>query len=237
MNSSFAGRGSKIAWIWVSSWSLGTGWPLMAYPPSSFSSSTIWLFACWVTVVLSGGGTCTSMAIRESGCVLMKMISSTSRMSIIGTTFGSDDTAPRSPPPPPAMLLLLLLVFGAEDAGGRLVRLGDGGHEPGTGAPGGLHRFLDLAVLELVVRLEVEDLVLRPRGVNRAELVLQGALRQRPPVEEVPAELVDPQNDFVVAFRPGVEVLALGQGGLEPRGDQRRHDHEDDQQHEHDVDH
>ena len=30
MNSSLAGRGSKIAWIWVSSWSLGTGWPLMA---------------------------------------------------------------------------------------------------------------------------------------------------------------------------------------------------------------
>src|SRR6476659_7458195 len=202
MNSSLAGRGSKIAWIWVSSWSLGTGWPLMAYTPSSFSSSTIWLFACWVTVVLSGGGTCTSMAIRESGCVIMKMISSTSRMSIIGTTFGSDDTAPRSPPPPPAMLLLLLLVVAlGEDARGRLVRLGDGGHHPDTGAPGSLHRFLDLAVLELVVRLEEEDLVLRPRGVDRAELVLQGALRQRPPVEEVPPELVDSQNDFVVAFR------------------------------------
>src|SRR5262245_5848108 len=238
MNSSFAGRGSKIAWIWVSSWSFGTGWPLMAYPPSSASSSTIWLLACWVTVVFSGGGTCTSMAIRDSGCVIMKMISSTSRMSIIGTTFGSAETCPRSPPPPPAMLLLLLvLVFGTEDTGGRLGRLGDGGHHPDAGAPGGLHRVLDFAVLELVVRLEVEDLVLRPRGVDRAELVLQGALRQRPPVEEVPPEHVDPQNHFVVALRPGVEVLALGQGGLEPRGDQRRHDHEDDQQHEHDVDH
>src|SRR3954449_3951309 len=166
MNSSFAGRGSKIAWIWVASWSLGPGWPLMAYPPSSPSSSTIWLFACCCTVVVSGGGTCTSIAIRESGCVIMKMISSTSRMSIIGTTFGSEDTAPRSPPPPPAILLLLLLVLaGGEDARGRLVRLGDGGHHPDAGAPGGLHRFLDLAVLELVVRLEVEDLVLLPRGV------------------------------------------------------------------------
>src|SRR4026209_330257 len=155
------------------------------------------------------------MAIRESGCVIMKMISSTSRMSIIGTTFGSDDTSPRAPPPPPAMLLLLVrvLLVSGEDARGRLVRLGDGGHHPDTGAPGGLHRFLDLAVLELVVRLEVEDLVLLPRGVDRAELVLQGALGKRPPVEEIAAHRVDSEHHLVVALGPGVEVLALGQGG------------------------
>src|SRR5574339_484056 len=116
------------------------------------------------------------MAIRESGCVIMKMISSTSRMSIMGTTFGSDETSPRAPPPPPA-ISVLLLVFGglAEQA-----RLGgglrDGRHHPHAGPPGGLHRFLDLAVLELVVRLEVEDLVLGPRREDRAQLVLEGAL-------------------------------------------------------------
>ena len=36
-----------------------------------------------------------SSAFRDSGCVIMKMISSTSRMSIIGTTL----TRPRSPLP------------------------------------------------------------------------------------------------------------------------------------------
>ena len=40
----------------------------------------------------SGGGTCTSIAIRESGCVIMKMISSTSSTSIIGVTLMSDVT-------------------------------------------------------------------------------------------------------------------------------------------------
>src|SRR3712207_8007504 len=73
------------------------------------------------------------MAIRESGCVIMKMISSTSRMSIIGTTFGSDDISPGACPPPPAMLFLL--VFGGEQ-GSLLSRLGDGGHDPDAGAPG-----------------------------------------------------------------------------------------------------
>ncbi len=39
-------------------------------------------------VDVSTGGTWTSIAIRASGCEIMKMISSTSRMSIIGITFG-----------------------------------------------------------------------------------------------------------------------------------------------------
>ena len=60
---------------------------------------------------------------------------------------------------------------------------------------------------------------------------------QRAAVEEVVARLVDAQDDLVLAFGPRVQVLALGQSGLEPGGDQRRHDHEDDQQHQHDVDH
>ena len=46
----------------------------------------------------SGGGTCTSSAIRESGCVIMKMISSTSSTSIIGVTLMSDCTPRRMPP-------------------------------------------------------------------------------------------------------------------------------------------
>src|SRR5919107_1653862 len=97
------------------------------------------------------------MAIRESGCVIMKMISSTSRMSIIGTTFGSDDISPDACPPPPAMSVLLFFV-----GEHRLLyrRLGDSRHDPDAGAPGGFHCLLDLAVLELVVGLEVEDLVL-----------------------------------------------------------------------------
>src|SRR6185503_13820822 len=141
-----------------------------------FSSSTIWLFACWVTVVCSGGGTCTSIAIRESGCVIMKMISSTSRMSIMGTTFGSDVTAPRVASVPPAMSVLLLLFVFVSEQSLLGVGLRDGRHHPHAGPPGRLHRFLDLAVLELIVRFEVEDLVIGPRRVNRAQLVLEGAL-------------------------------------------------------------
>src|ERR671911_3198155 len=100
----------------------------MAYPPSSFSSSTIWLGGFLFTVGVSGGGTCTSSAIRDNGWVIMKMISSTSRMSIMGTTLGSEETSPRACPVPPAISLLLFF-FGAEQ---RRLRGGlrDGRHHP-----------------------------------------------------------------------------------------------------------
>src|SRR5919206_1620654 len=114
-----------MAWIWASSWSLGTGWPLIWYPPSWVSSSTIWLGGALVVVGVSGGGTCTSSAILESGCVIMKMISSTRSTSIIGVTLMSDCTPPADPVVI-AMSLLLLLV-GLEQAD--VLRLADRGHD------------------------------------------------------------------------------------------------------------
>src|SRR5215216_6327599 len=119
----------------------------MAYPPSSNSSSTIWLGGVLFVVGVSCGGTCTSSAIRESGCVIMKMISSTSSTSIIGVTLMSDCT-PADAPVVIAMSLLLLLVV-AEQNGS--VRLRDGSHHPHASAPRGLHRFLYPGILELVV--------------------------------------------------------------------------------------
>src|SRR5690348_1153343 len=133
----------------------------MAYPPSSASSSTIWLGGVLLVTGVSGGGTWTSSAIRDSGWVIMKMISSTSRMSIMGTTLGSAVNAPRASPPPPAILFLLLLL-GDEQAGA--LRLRDRSHHSYACFPGGLHRFLHLRVLELIVGLEVQDLVFGPIG-------------------------------------------------------------------------
>src|SRR3990170_7211993 len=102
-----------------------------------------------------------SIAIRDSGWVIMKMIRSSSRMSIMGTTFGSDATSPRACPVPPAISVLLLFLQIAEQG---LLRGGlrDSRHHPHPRTPCGLHRLLDLAELQLVVGLEVEDLVLRP---------------------------------------------------------------------------
>ena len=71
----------------------------MAYVPSSRSSSTICadggVFVCGV----SGGGTWMSMAIRDSGCAIMKMMSNTSSTSIIGVTLISEETSPGLLPP------------------------------------------------------------------------------------------------------------------------------------------
>src|SRR5688572_3164458 len=131
----------------------------MAYEPSSPSSSTIWLGGFLFTVGVSGGGTCTSSAIRESGCVIMKMINSTSKMSIIGTTLGSFESSPRAFPPPPAISVLLLL--GEHTTG---LGLGDRRHHADTSSPCGLHGLLHLAVLELIIRLEIQDLVLGSGG-------------------------------------------------------------------------
>src|SRR5215217_6979509 len=205
----------------------------MAYPPSSNSSSTIWLGGVLFVVGVSCGGTCTSSAIRESGCVIMKMISSTSSTSIIGVTLMSDCT-PADAPVVIAMSLLLLFVLTEDHAS---VRLGDGSHYPDTGPAGGLHRLLYLGVLELIVRLEVEDFVLGPRGEDAPELVFERPVCNRPLVEEVATRLIDAEHYFVLAFRAGIEILALGQCGLEPGRDKRGHDHEDDQEHQHDVDH
>src|ERR671911_2148177 len=126
----------------------------MAYPPSSFSSSTIWLGGFLFTVGVSGGGTCTSSAIRESGWVIMKMISSTRRMSIIGTTLGSFESSPRAVPAPPAISVLLLLL-GSEQAGA--LGLGDSRHDPNTCAARGFHCLLHRRVPQLIVCLEIQD--------------------------------------------------------------------------------
>src|ERR1051326_3077719 len=235
MNRSLAGRASKIEWICMSSWFFGTGCPLTAKLPSWVISSTIWVDGPLCGAV-TGGGTWTSSAIRASGCEIMKMISSTSRMSIIGMTLGSELTSPDRIPPPPAIVAPLLLPDPEQPA--RLgLGLGDRRHHPHSRAPGGLHRLLDLAVFEVLVRPEVHDLVLRPGGINDPQLVLERLVRNVVAVEEVAAARVDAQHDLVLALRPLVEVLPLRHLGLEAVGDQRGHDHEDDQQHQHDVDH
>src|SRR6188472_3613924 len=179
-----------MAWIWVSSWSRGTGWPLMEYPPPSASSSTIWLGGALVVWGVSGGGTWTSSAMRLKGWVIMKMISTTRSTSIIGVTLMSDCTPPEEAPAVIAILLLLLLVFIAEHD--RLVRFRDRSHDPDAGAPRRLRRFLHLGVLQLVVGLEVQDLVLGPGSEDRAKLVFQriGAARQGAPIQEIVPALI-----------------------------------------------
>src|SRR5918999_2050527 len=115
----------------------------------------------------------------------MKMIRSTNRMSIIGTTLGSDVSAPRASPPPPAMLVLLLLFLGGEQGALRWLR--NGCHHPHASLPRGLDRLLDFGILQLVVRLEVENLVLGSRSEARPKLVFERAARERSAVEKIVA--------------------------------------------------
>src|SRR5262245_48013868 len=164
----------------------------------------------------------------------MKMISITSMMSIIGITLGSDWIPPESPVDI-AISALSLLLFGCEESPS--FRLGNRRHDAGPGLPGDLHRLLNFRELQLVVRLEVENLVHGPGGVDRLQLVLQRLLRDRPAVQEVIAADIDTQNDLVVALGARVEVGSLRHRRLETGADERRYDHEDDQQHQHDVDH
>src|SRR5436309_15409098 len=85
----------------------------MAYDPSPFSSNTIWLDGFSFVFCCCLGGTCTSNPLRDIGCVIMKMIRSTSSTSISGVTLISQ----LSPSPelvhaidmatPPSLLLLI----------------------------------------------------------------------------------------------------------------------------------
>src|SRR3989442_8992112 len=61
----------------------------MAYDPSAFSSSTIWLDGFSFVFCCCLGGTWTSNALRDIGCVIMKMINSTRITSINGVTLMS----------------------------------------------------------------------------------------------------------------------------------------------------
>src|SRR3954469_19873886 len=171
----------------------------MEYPPSLDSSRTIWLGGWLLVWGGSGGGTWTASAIRESGCVIMKMISNTRSTSIIGVTLMSDCT-PADPPVVIAMSLLLLVLVVREQ--GRLVGLSDGSHHANPCPAGGLDRFLHPGVLQLVVGLEVQDLVLGPGGEDRAELVFQRAVGNRALIQEIPACLIDAKDHFVLALGP-----------------------------------
>src|SRR3954470_5379244 len=117
---------------------------------------------------------------RLRGWVIMKMISSTRSTSIIGATLMSDWT-PAEAPVVIAMLLLLLLLVLSEHGG--LVGLGNGSHHPDPRPPGGFHRFLDLAVLQLIVRLKVQNFILGPCRVRRAQLVFQRPVGKWPPIQ------------------------------------------------------
>src|SRR5882724_2143558 len=156
-----------------------------------------------------------SSAFRASGCVIMKMISSTSSTSIIGVTLMSEFTPPELPA---AIAMLVLLLLGPVGRGlveqPAVDRLCDGRHDPDTRAARRFHRVLDLGVLQVVVGLEVQNLVLGPTGEDRAQLVRQRRVLDRAPVQEVLPVLVDAEDHLVVAFGAGVEILALGQGRL-----------------------
>src|ERR1051325_4841032 len=129
----------------------------------------------------------------------MKMISSTSRMSIIEMTLGSELTSPDRIPPPPAIVAPLLLPDPEQPA--RLgLGLGDRRHHAHARAAGGLDGLLDLAVLEVLVRPEVHDLVLRPGGIDAPQLVLERCVRDVVAVEEVAAAGVDAEDDFAFAL-------------------------------------
>ena len=181
---------------------------------------------------VSGGGTWTSIAIRDSGCAIMKMMSSTSSTSIIGVTLISDETSPGPPPAAMAMGYSFPVFRSGAGTGSVMAAM-----HPHAGAPGHLDRVLHLAVLQVHVGLEVQDLVLGARRVHRPEIILQDRRVDRLGVEEVLPVLVDAEDDVRVLFGAGIEVLALGQGGLEARRDERRDDHEDDEEHQHHVDH
>src|SRR4029077_16796082 len=115
------------------------------------------------------------IVVRDRGCVIMKMISSTSRMSIMGTTFGSDVRVDEPPPTDMPMLLALLLLlclFGGEEPA---VAVGHSGDDPYASRPGDLDGLLHRPVLQLVVGPEVQDLVLFASRVLRLQLVLERA--------------------------------------------------------------
>ncbi len=77
-------------------------------------------------------------------------------------------------------------------------------------------RLLHLAVLQLVVGLEVQDLVVAARRVDRAELVLQRRVRDGAAVEEEPARLIDAEDDFVVLSGLRSRFFAFGSLALKP---------------------
>src|SRR6185503_10612928 len=132
-----------------------------------------------------------SSAFRDSGCVIMKMISSTSNTSIIGVTLMSEFTPPELPAVIAISLLLLLgaLLLGFLEQA-RHGWLRDRRHDADSCLPRGLDRVLNPGVFQIVVGLEVQNLVLVPVSVDGAKLVCQRRILNRPPVEEVLAVLV-----------------------------------------------
>jgi len=122
----------------------------------------------------------------------------------------------------------------------RLLLLGDGADHAHAGLPGNLDRLLHAAELDVLVGLEKQDLVLRVGLVDRLEplgqLVVGDLLRPRPQVEPEPAVLVDSELDLALPFRTVLGVRRARDRRLEARGDERRDDHENDQQHQHHVD-
>src|SRR5689334_23379798 len=207
----------------------------MAYDPSPLSSSTIWLDCCGFDFVCCSGGTWTSNALRERGCVIMKMISSTSSTSISGVTLMSELRP--SPPPvgPIAMGSAPRFLFHE-----RRFLLGDGADHPYTRLPGDLDGLLDAPKRDVLVRLQEQDLVRGTTFVERLEppgkLFVGDRLRPSAKVEEELLVLIDPEPDLVRPFGPVLGVVGARDGRLEALRDQRRDDHEDDQQHQHHVD-
>jgi hypothetical protein len=110
-----------------------------------------------VAGLVTGGGTCTSIAMRVSGWEIMKMISSTSMMSIIGMTLGSALIC--RPDSTSSCHDALLASYGCVEAAlAARLDLGNGRHHPHPRLARDLDRLLDLAVLQILVGPEVQDL-------------------------------------------------------------------------------
>src|SRR5215469_5573135 len=140
----------------------------MAITPPGWISSTIWsLFLGGGVFCGVGSGSCTSIAFRDNGIMIMKMINNTRSTSIIGVTLGSFWRPPR---PPVDIAMLRPSLFGLE----RIVTCDNGlgtrrllrDHAGDTHAVvrRNVDRRQNLSIVKILVRLEVHDLVLSAGG-------------------------------------------------------------------------
>src|SRR5215469_18474555 len=106
------------------------------------------------------------MARRPRGSVIMKMIRSTRSTSIIGVTLMS---ACSEPPLETPIAISVVLVFGFEAAG----LLGDRVDHAHAGLPSDLDGLLNPRERHVGVRLEEQNLVAAPPGVDVVQNVLQ----------------------------------------------------------------
>ena len=147
---------------------------------------------------------------------MMKMISSTSSTSIIGVTLMSFD----SPVLPPVVIamrfsygLLAGAVVGNVPRHGRLgagLLIRDGADDAHAVVRRDVDRVEHLGVVEILVRLDVENLVRGARVVDPLELIRERLVLDRLLVQIVLPERVDAEHLIFVVFRMRLQVDADG---------------------------